>query len=508
MINNKRAPLLEFRNINKSFSGVKVLDDVSLEVDKGEVMAILGENGAGKSTLMKILSGAYDRDSGKILIDGVELPDKYGPSEARKYGIAIIYQELSLMSELSVAENIYLAHEPLRIAVPPVINYNKMFEDAKNLLRVLHADHIDVKSKVSSLPLPERQMVEIAKALAVECKIIVMDEPTTSLTWEETKRLFDVIRSLKEHGVTVIYISHRIDEIFQICDSATIMRDGKVISHVRIKETTKEEIISMMTGKQLHHKLKATWVPVDYSNRNILLRVENLSDNKFIKDVSFSLYENEVLGFGGLIGSKRTEIARMIIGADKLKSGSIYLRGKKIKITSVSQAIKNGIGYLSENRKEEGLNLGLTIRENIILTDIKSVSMLSFVIESKVQAVYENYSKRLQIKGKAKSLVGNLSGGNQQKVAIAKWLHAGCNILIFDEPTKGIDVGTKAEIYEMIRNFAKDGKAAIVISSDANELVDVCDRVIIMSKGEITNELKGDEITQESILQSITMKGM
>lgn len=507
MTDYRNGSLLEFKNINKSFPGVKALDNVSLSVDAGEVMALLGENGAGKSTLVKILSGALNRDDGEIFIGSKPLPRQFGPLESRKYGVAIIYQELSLLSELTVAENIYLTHEPLKVKMVKYIDYKKMKDEAQKQLEKLDAKHIDYNSKVGALPLPEQQMVEIAKALAVDCKVIVMDEPTTSLTWEETKRLFDVIKSLKQHGVTVIYISHRMDEIFMIADTATVMRDGRIVGKVEIKNTSKNEIISMMTGKELKHRDKVSEEQVDYAKRKILFEIKNASDNKFIKDVSLCVYENEILGIGGLIGSKRTELARMIFGADKLKSGQMYISGKKINTKSPGHAIKKGIGYLSENRKEEGLNLGLSLKENIVQTDMKAVSNNILINWSKVASLFDSYKGKLSIKGVADSLVMSLSGGNQQKVAIAKWLHAGCRLIIFDEPTRGIDVAAKAEIYELIRNFAHEGKAAIVISSEVNELVDVCDRVLVMSKGQITSELLSSEITQDSILQHITTKG-
>lgn len=470
-------------------------------------MALLGENGAGKSTLVKILSGALNRDNGDIFIGGELLPKQYGPLEARNHGVAIIYQELSLLSELTVAENIYLTHEPLKFKPAKLIDYKQMKEEAKKQLCKLKAEHIKENEKVGRLPLPEQQMVEIAKALAVDCKVIIMDEPTTSLTWEETKRLFDVIRSLKQHGVTVVYISHRMDEIFMIADTATVMRDGKIVGKVEIKDTTKEEIISLMTGKELKHRDKGSEDRKDYEDRKILFQIKNATDDKFITDASLCVYENEVLGIGGLIGSRRTELARMIFGADRLKGGEIEVSGKKISINSPAQAIKNGIGYLSENRKEEGLNLGLSLKENIIQTDMNAVSSKTIIKWNDVTNLFERYKEKLRIKGNSDNLVMSLSGGNQQKVAIAKWLHAGCRILIFDEPTRGIDVAAKAEIYELIRKFARDGKAAIVISSEVNELVDVCDRVIIMSKGQITCELHSDEIIQDNILKRITTKG-
>jgi ribose transport system ATP-binding protein len=497
---------LEFKNISKDFPGVKALDNVSLAFESGEVVAMMGENGAGKSTLVKILSGALQRDKGEIILNGLPLPEQFGPMDARKHGIAIIYQELSLLSQLSVAENIYLTHEPLKVKFPQVIDYKKMFAEAEKQLQKLKLGTIDVKDKVEQLPISEKQMVEIAKALAIDCRIIIMDEPTTSLTWEETKKLFEVIRSLKKHGVTVIYISHRMDEIFEIADRAIIMRDGKVVGELLVKDTNQGEMISLMTGKKFQHRERVKENNMlAQSERKVVLQVKNLTDNKFIKNASFSLYENEILGIGGLIGSRRTELARMIFGADKLFGGQIYMSGERITVKSPADSIKIGIGYLSENRKEDGLNLGLTIQENIIQTDMKAISHSTIINWHNVLERCEHYVDKLRIKGKPTSKVVNLSGGNQQKVAIAKWLHAGCKILIFDEPTRGIDVGAKAEIYQMIKDFAREGRSAIVISSEVNELVDVCDRVHIMSKGDITSELTATEITQDNILQYITM---
>lgn len=499
--------VLEMKNLIKVFPGVKALDDVSLKIYRGEVMALLGENGAGKSTLVKILSGAMERDGGHVFVEGKSLPKKYGPLDARKNGISIIYQELSLLPELTVAENIYLTHEPTK-KVLGAIDYNKMYEKSKIQLEKLKANYINVAEKVKNLSLPDRQMVEVAKALATDCKIIIMDEPTTSLTWQETNRLFDVIRVLKEQQVTVIYISHRLDEIFKIADRVAILRDGRLVGSLPTNSTTQEEIISLMTGKkEIELQKRITRDIKESKDRKALLEVKGLTDNKFIKDVSFTVYENEVLGIGGLIGSKRTELVRMIFGADKLGGGQIYISGKRVSIGSPIQAIQNGIGYLSENRKEEALNQGLSIQENIIITDMKSVSKFSFIDWNRVYNTTKNYIQKLRIKGKSTSTVHNLSGGNQQKVAISKWLHAGCRLLIFDEPTRGIDIAAKQEIYKLIRNFAQEGRAAIVVSSEAEELVDICDRILIMSKGRIVYTLNTGDINDGNTLQVLIMGG-
>lgn len=498
--------ILEFKNIKKEFPGVKALDDVSMDFNKGEVVALLGENGAGKSTLMKVLSGAYTRDSGEVILDGKSLPKQFSTLEARGFGVAIIYQELSLLEEMSVMENVYITHEPMKIKFGRIIDYKKMREDAQMQLKKLNADYIDPLKKVNQLALPEKQMVEIAKALAVDCKVLVMDEPTTSLTWEEAARLFDVINKLKEQGITIIYISHRMDEIFQICDKAIVMRDGKYVGSLEMTKSTQDDLIHMMSGKlvdmELSNKERKT------RSKNAVLELEHITDGGFIEDLSLNLYEGEVLGVGGLVGSKRSELARMICGADKLVGGTVKIKGKVCNIKDTRDAIDNKIGYLSENRKEDGLSLGISIEENTVHCDMKAVSKYSLINWKKVRSISESYIQKLKTKGTSPTKVVNLSGGNQQKVAIAKWLHAGCDILIFDEPTRGIDVAAKAEIHQLIRDFAKEeGKAAIVISSEVNELVAVSDRVIVMSKGHITGELIGDEIVQGSVLKYVTTKG-
>ena len=498
--------VLEFKHIQKEFPGVKALDDVSMDFNKGQVVALLGENGAGKSTLMKILSGAYTRDDGDVILDGKKLPKQYSTLEAKEFGVAIIYQELSLMSEMSVMENVYITHEPMKLKAARIIDYKKMKNDTQEQLKKLNAEHIDPLKKVKELALPEKQMVEIAKALAVDCKVLIMDEPTTSLTWEESARLFDVINTLRKRGITVIYISHRMDEIFQICDRAIVMRDGRYVGALEMAGSTQDDLIQMMSGKSVDMEL-SNKERTKHSD-NPVLELEHITDGGFIEDLSLTVYEGEVLGIGGLVGSKRTELMRMVCGADKLVGGTIKIKGKVCQIQNTKQAIDNKIGYLSENRKEDGLSLGLSIEENTVHCDMKEVSRNSFVDWKKVRVISDEYIKKLQTKGKSDTKVVNLSGGNQQKVAIAKWLHAGCDLLVFDEPTRGIDVAAKAEIHQLIRDFAKEkGKAAVVISSEVNELVAVSDRVIVMSKGHITGEIVGDEIKQSNVLKHVTTKG-
>ena len=498
------AEMLTINYVSKDFPGVKALDDVSMTFKKSEVVALLGENGAGKSTLMKILSGAYVKDKGEIVLDGKMLPMQYTTLEARRFGIAIIYQELSLLNSLTVMENIYISHEPQKFK--GVIDFRKMQADSELILQKLNAGYISARERVGSIPLPQKQLVEIAKALALECKVLIMDEPTTSLTTEEASNLFRVIETLRAQGITIIYISHRLHEIFEICDRAIVMRDGRVVGEKNIAESTQDEIVDMMTGKLLdldyvHNEQLA------YETRGVALELVGVSDNKFIENLNLKVYESEVLGIGGLIGSKRTELFRMVCGIDKMAAGSIRIKGKEVKVVSPEAAIRRGIGYLSENRKEDGLSLGMTVEENAIHCDFSTVSKAGIVNWKKVRGLAESYIRKFKTKGTPTTLVINLSGGNQQKVSIMKWLHARCNLLVFDEPTRGIDVASKAEIHQLIRDFARQpGNAAVVISSEVNELLAVSNRVIIMSKGKIVSELTGVEIGQSNLTRNVTMR--
>jgi ribose transport system ATP-binding protein len=401
-------------------------------------------------------------------------------------------------------ENIYISHEPQKVR--GVIDFRKMQADSEAILQRLDAGYISVKDRVGSLPLPQKQLVEIAKALALDCKVLIMDEPTTSLTAEEASNLFKVIETLRVQGISIIYISHRLHEIFQMCDRAIVMRDGRVVGSKNIAESTQDEIVDMMSGKLLdldyvHSERLA------YESRPIALELAGISDSGFIENLNLKVYEGEVLGVGGLVGSKRTELFRMVCGIDKMAAGTVAIRGKEVKIASPAAAIRHGIGYLSENRKEDGLSLGMTVEENTVHCDFSAVSKGGVVNWKKVRSLAGNYIRKFRIKGTPATLAMNLSGGNQQKVSIAKWLHAGCSLLIFDEPTRGIDVASKAEIHQLIRDFAKQpGNAAVVISSEVNELLAVSNRVVVMSKGKIVSELTGSEIGQGNLTRHITMR--
>lgn len=506
MSNEANEIICRIRNVKKFFPGVVALKNVNFDVHKGEVHAVVGENGAGKSTLMKVLSGAISRDGGDVLLDGRPLPKDNTPLTARAFGIAIIYQELSLLPQLDVAENIFLTHEPTTFGT--LIDYKKMHGMAREQLDRLEAFGIDTRTKVETLSLPERQLVEIAKALAVDCKVIIMDEPTTSLTWEETDRLFEMVRRLKSQNVAVVYISHRMDEVFQISDTVAVMRDGRLIDKMPASATDSVKVVELMTGKLLEHRdRRPEDCKVVYDDSHVVMEVRDATDGKKIRNASFKVYAHEVLGFAGLVGAQRTELARAIFGADKLAGGEVSVSGRRIVNKSPGEAIKNRIGYLSENRKEEGLNLGMSLEENVVLIDMSKVSSRGYLSRARIKEIFDGYRASTRIKGTAKQMVSSLSGGNQQKVAIAKWLHSGCGLLIFDEPTRGIDVAAKAEIYEIIRRFAEEQIAAIVISSDVRELADVCDRVLVMSRGEIVHEIMPAGISQENILHSIVNKG-
>lgn len=494
MTDNK--PFLEMVNISKSFPGVKALQDVNLKVHKGEVLALLGENGAGKSTLMKILSGVYKKDTGKILIEGNEV-NIQGIKQAEELGVTIIHQELSVLPNLTVAQNIFLGNEKYSKGTRR-INKGWMKERSKSFLEQIGCS-VDSNTLVKDINVGEMQMIEIAKALSKNSSLIIMDEPTTALTDVETKKLFEVIRKLKEKGIAVIYISHRMDEIFEICDSITVLRDGKYVGDVATKDVTKDELITMMVGRKLEEQFPYKEV----EKRSTLLKVENLSLKDKVKNASFEIKAGEILGFAGLMGAGRTELAKTIFGDYKKNSGEIYIEGEKVNISSPKDAIEHGICYLSEDRKKEGLILGMSVKENMTLSNLQSYENKFMRINKKSEKEEaQTYIKKLSIKTPSENqIIKNLSGGNQQKVILAKWLMLSPKVLIIDEPTKGIDVGAKKEIYEVLNELKSMGKAVIMISSDMAEVIGVSDRVIVMHEGKITGELKRDELTQENIMK-------
>lgn len=489
-----KKPILEMVGISKTFPGVKALDKVYLRAYEGEVMALLGENGAGKSTLMKILSGVYQRDEGEIKIEGQDVEIK-NIKDAQKLGISIIHQELSLLTNLSIYENLFLGCE-IRDGLK--LNKKEMVKKSEELLRKFDLN-ISPKTIVKELTVGEMQMVEIIKAVSKDARIIIMDEPTTALTEVETQKLFKIIEQLKSQNVAVIYISHRMEEIFKICDRVTVLRDGTFIGEEYIKNVSRDDLISMMVGR----KLEEQFPYVEVKPGKAILEVKNIKWNDKIKDVSFELKSGEILGIAGLMGSGRTEVAKLIFGEYKKTSGEVYIDGKKVDIKSPKDAINSGIAYLSEDRKKEGLILKLSVLENMTISNLsKYENGIKRIDRRKELDDCKEYTKKLSIKTSSPyQLVKNLSGGNQQKVIIAKWLLNSPKVLIIDEPTKGIDVGAKKEIYEILNELKMQGKGVIMISSDMEEILGVSDRIIVMHEGKITGEISRKEANQEIIMK-------
>jgi len=492
-----KETVLEMKNITKIFPGVKALDKVNFSLKKGEVHALLGENGAGKSTLMKVLNGIHQRDEGEIIVKGESVKFE-NTKEAQKAGLAIIHQELELIPYLNVAENIFLGRED-RNGI--FINYQKLYQKTSEVLDMLGVD-IDPKAKIKDLNIGSQQMVEIAKAVSQNADILVMDEPTSSLTNQEIDILFELIERLKQQEIAIVYISHRLEEVFEICDRVTVLRDGQFVDEVETSATNEDQLIKMMVGRTIEDRFPK----MNFSPTEEILKVENLTVPKEIKNASFSLKKGEILGIAGLMGSGRTELAKAIFGVFKEKSGNIYFKGKKIEINSPADAINTGIYYLSEDRKEEGLVLGLSVANNISISVLKSMLKANtFINKSAETDLAEKYIEDLKIKTPSeKQLVKNLSGGNQQKVVISKLLSTKPEIVIFDEPTRGIDVGAKREIYNLMQELINEGVAVILISSELPEVLNLSNRVIVMHEKEIMGELDAAVADQESVMKLAT----
>jgi ribose transport system ATP-binding protein len=492
------ALALEMRNITKTYPGVRALEDVSIDVRSGEVLSLLGENGAGKSTLMKILAGAQGKDSGEILLNGQPVHID-SPQKAMDLGISIIYQEFNLVPFLNAAENIFLGREP-RAAVPGFVDFGTMYREAQRIVDKLGVK-LNVRTPVNRLSIAQQQMVEIAKATSRESKIIVMDEPSATLTDHELKALFALIRQLKDEGVAIIYISHRMEEVFEISDRVTILRDGHWVATKNIEELTREEIIRLMVGRELKQMIPKD--PADIGEPALVLK--NITRKGVLHDISLTVRKGEVLGIAGLVGAGRTELARVIFGADPMDSGSIELFGKPVKVKSPQDAIRQGIGLVTEDRKAQGLVLGMAVRENTTLANLQALSVMNFIQGGKEREVAKKYVGDLRIKTPTiEQTVQNLSGGNQQKVVLAKWLFTDSKILIFDEPTRGIDVGAKTEIYQLMNALAKTGAAIIMISSELPEVLGMSDRILVMHEGRLAGELSRAEATQEKIMHLAT----
>ena len=491
--------ILEMKGIVKSFGPVKALKGVDFDLRTGEVHALMGENGAGKSTLMKVLTGIYGANEGTIHYNGKQV-EYSKPKEAMDDGIVIVHQELNMMNHLTVAQNIFIGREEINQGL--FINDNAGNKKAKELFKLLKLD-INPQEKVGNLTVGKQQMVEIAKALSMDAKIIVFDEPTAALTESEINELFAIIDDLRAKGVGIIYISHRMDEIARITDRVTVMRDGEYVGTVNTKETTKDEIIAMMVGRTIYEDPKAASAVAD--DAPVVLEVKNLNAGSSVKDVSFQLRKGEILGFSGLMGAGRTEVARLLFGADKKESGTIFVNGKEVTINSPQDAIREGIGYLSEDRKRFGCIVDMTIADNTVMTNLDKYIKGGLINDGEIVKVSDEFVKQLRTKTpSSKQLVRNLSGGNQQKVVIAKWLEQNSDILIFDEPTRGIDVGAKSEIYTLMNALVAQGKSIIMISSELTEILRMSDRIVVMCEGRKTGELDISQATQERILALAT----
>jgi ribose transport system ATP-binding protein len=490
--------ILEMRNIDKTFPGVHALNNVSFDVRRGEVHALMGENGAGKSTLMKVLTGIYSKDSGSIIYEGKEV-EFHNAREAQDAGIVIVHQELNMMGHLTVAQNIFVGRE-FKKGIR--IDDRKMIEESRKLFQRLNID-IDPTETMSRLTVGKQQMCEIAKAISHDAKVIVFDEPSSALTDTEISELFKIIRDLREQNLGIVYISHRMDEIKVITDRVTVMRDGCYVGTLITKDCTKDDIVNMMVGRVIYEEPKAhSMVAPDAP---VVLKVDHLNAGRLVQDVSFELRKGEILGFSGLMGAGRTETARAIFGADPKESGDIYVNGQLVQIKSPQDAVRHGIGYLSEDRKRYGVVVQKTLAENSTMASLERYVKSIFIDKKAEKATAEEYVDQLNIKTPSvDQLVVNLSGGNQQKVVLAKWLVRNCDILIFDEPTRGIDVGAKSEIYKLMNALAQQGKSIIMISSEMPEILRMSDRILVMCEGKKTGEIAIEDATQEAIMTLAT----
>lgn len=493
--------ILRMEKIDKRFTGVHALRQVDFDLAEGEIHALVGENGAGKSTLMKILVGINSKDAGVIrYLDHFFNPRD--PKHAMQMGIGIIHQELNMMEHLTVAQNIYIGREPTRLK-GLLLDKREQNRCAEELFRRLKMN-IDPTELLSRLTVGKQQMVEIAKAVSHSLRILILDEPTAALTDTEIKELFAIMRDLASKGVGMIHISHRLDEIHKIADRVTVLRDGERVDTKKTSEVTKPQIINMMVGRVIYEQPKSkSNVPPDAP---VVLRVSKLYAGKLVRDVSFELRKGEILGFAGLIGAGRTETARAIFGADEVQSGIVEIDGRRVPIGSPEIAVAHGLGYLSEDRKRFGLAVNLSVKDNLVMATYDRFVRGLFILASKVQKVSEDYIDRLNIKTPSlEQLLRNLSGGNQQKVVIAKWLIRNCDILIFDEPTRGIDVGAKSEIYTLMNELVREGKSIIMISSELPEILRMSDRIVVMCEGRITGELSIEKASQGAIMEYATM---
>ncbi|WP_198085188.1 sugar ABC transporter ATP-binding protein [Variovorax sp. E3] len=495
-------PIVTIRDLCKSFAGVRALHNAQFELMPGEVHALMGENGAGKSTLMKVLAGVYRKDAGEVLFDGQPV-DIASPRAAQALGIGIIHQELNLMNHLSAAQNIFIGREPLGV-LGLFIDEEAMRAETQRIFDRMNL-RLDPRTPVGELTVAKQQMVEIAKALSFDSRVLIMDEPTAALNNEEVSDLFRIIGQLKAQGVAVVYISHKMDELKRVADRVTVMRDGQYIATVPMDQTPMGSLIAMMVGRQLTEVENEF---PDTAGNEVVLEARGICRGAMVRNASFVLRRGEILGFAGLMGAGRTELARAVFGADRIDAGEVFVRGRKVSIRSPEDAVAHGIGYLSEDRKHFGLATGLDVETNIALPNMKRfLSMGAFIDQAAIGAAGERYVKQLRIKTPSvHQQVRLLSGGNQQKIVIAKWLLRDCGVLFFDEPTRGIDVGAKAEIYRLLHELAAQGKAIVIISSELPEILRMSHRVLVMCEGRINGELPGREATQEKIMQLATQR--
>lgn len=488
------TPILHFEGLTKRFPGVLALDNVTFSIRKGEVHALVGENGAGKSTLIKIVTGVYQKTAGEVFLEGKPISFS-NPHEALRNGIAAIYQEFNLIPALTVAENIFVGHHFVRRKF--FVDWNRMRKEAQELMRFLDVD-IDVDQKVVDLGVAKKQVVEIAKALSHKAKVLIMDEPTATLAQREIEGLFRIIKFLKSEGVTIIYISHRLEEIYEVCDRVTVLRDGRHVATQNVEDVTMEDLIRMMVGREVVEKFPR----VVHTAGEEVLRVEGLTRRGTLENISFSLRKGEILGIAGMVGSGRTELLRAIYGVDPVDEGKIYVRGKEAHIRSPLDAINHGIALLPEERKAHGLVLLLSVLDNLGLPILRSVSVRGFVHDERLKTIAQDMVHHMSIRTPSLyQRVMYLSGGNQQKVVLGKWFARRCDIYLFDEPTRGIDVGAKVEIYHLMNRLLERGSSIIMVSSELPEILAMSDRILVMREGRMVGELSREEATKEAILR-------
>ena len=486
---------LKINSVSKEFPGVKALDSVSMNISAGKVHALMGENGAGKSTLIKILAGAYSKDGGKIFFDENEIILN-SPYDSLNLGIKVVYQEISLITGFTVGENIFLENYPINKF--GIVNWKKLYDETEKLFKKIGFD-INPKTKISDLSISQQQMVEIARAVYQNASIVIMDEPTSSLTPNEIKKLFDVIENLKNDNIAILYVTHKIDEIFKIADEVTVLRDGKHISNRLISDTSEEILITDMVGR----KVEAAFERPESITKNIVMSVKNISTKSKLKNISFDLSKGEILGFFGLMGAGRTELAKAIFGYDQISAGEVEINKNVYKKFNTSTMVKNGLGYVTEDRKEEGIVKDMNLRENMTLPSLEFFEKLFFIDKYKEKKLSNEYIKKFEVKTPScERLITLLSGGNQQKVLLSRWLLRELKIIILDEPTRGVDIGAKTEVLSLINELAKDGLSVLLMTSEMNDLLNLSDRILVMANGEIKKEFLRNNVTQEEIFKA------